>query len=112
MSLQSLRTGKALIVRLAGEFDLHAAHPFKEAVADALALDPGLTHLVIQMQQVTFMDSSGVGAILARYRDVKARGGVLAVVGLQPAVRKVFDLSGMGRVIPVYATEGEALAHL
>lgn len=112
MNLHATRAGRALIVRLDGELDLHTVEPFKEAVAEALAREPTVCHLILQMQQVTFMDSSGIGAILGRYREVKERGGRIAVVGLQPAVRRVFELAGMNRIINHYATEREALAKL
>lgn len=112
MNLHATRTGRALIVRLDGELDLHTVEPFKEAVADALAREPTLCHLILLMQQVTFMDSSGIGAILGRYRDIKERGGRVAVVGLQPAVRRIFELAGMNRVINHYSSEREALAKL
>ncbi len=112
MGVVAKRIGQTLIVYLDGEFDLHAAGPFKTVVADAFARDERLRHLIIKMSDVTFMDSSGVGAILGRYRDLRERGGRLMVVGLQMPVRKVFDFSGMSRVISVFESEGHALASL
>lgn len=112
MAVVAKHTGKALIVRLEGELDLHSVEPFKEVVAEAFAADESLRHLILKMNAVTFMDSSGVGAILGRYREIRERGGTMALIGLQAPVRKVFDLSGMARLIAVFDSEREALADL
>ena len=48
---------------------------------------------------MTFMDSSGIGVILGRYRQLRDRGGSVAVKNLNPQVEKVFTLSGMRQVI-------------
>jgi len=112
LSVSAKRLGRTLLVRLDGELDVHSSEPFKKTVMHAFASDRRLCNVVLLMHGVTFVDSSGVGAILARYRDAAARGGRLAVVGLQVPVRRVFELSGMLKILPVYESEGEALAHL
>lgn len=112
LALVTKRVGQTLVIALEGELDLHSVEPFKEAVAEAFAANQDLRHLVIKMNDVTFMDSSGVGAILGRYRDLRERGGQVAVVGMNAPIRKVFDLSGMSRVISVFHTEQEALTKL
>lgn len=112
MAVVIKKSGAALVVHLGGELDLHTAGPFREVVSDALAQDPKLRHLVLMMDNVTFIDSSGIGAILGRYREVREKGGHVAAVGLQTPVKKVFDLSGISRVISLYDSEGQALASL
>ena len=112
MSVSAKRLGQTLLVRLEGELDVHSSEPFKETVSRAFATDRRLRHIVLLMNGVTFVDSCGVGAILGRYRDAAARGGRLAVVGLQVPVRRVFELSGMLRLLPEYESEGQALANL
>lgn len=112
MSVSAKRLGQTLLVRLDGELDLHSSEPFKHTVLQAFASDRRLRNVVLLMNGVSFVDSSGVGAILGRYRDAVARGGRLAVVGLQIPVRRVFELSGMLRILSVYETEGQALANL
>lgn len=104
--------GETLIVTLSGEFDVHKASEFREAVAKAFAGRPRLKNLVLLMHDVTFVDSSGLGAILGRLREVSARGGRLAVVGLQSPVKKIFAMSGALRLISVHDSEASALASL
>jgi len=104
--------GETLIVRLDGELDLHSAAAFREAVTAAFQERPRLKNLVLLMHDVTFIDSSGVGAILGRLKEVSARGGRLAVVGLQLPVQRVFAMSGVLKLISVHDSEGQALAGL
>ena len=52
-----------------------------------------------------FMDSSGLGVILGRYRTLRLRGGTVALMHLSPQVKRVYDLSGMARIIPVIREE-------
>lgn len=112
MGVDVKRQGRTLVVRIDGELDLHTSEDFKSIVNQAIATDPGLCNLILLMQDVTFVDSSGVGAILGRYRALAARGGRVAVVGLQAPVRRVLEFSGMLRIMPTFATEREALARL
>ncbi len=112
MSVRTKRLGQTLLVHLDGELDLHSSEPFKQTVLQAFASDRRLRNVVLLMNGVSFVDSSGVGAILGRYRDAVARGGRLAVVGLQVPVKRVFELSGMLKILPEYESEGHALANL
>lgn len=112
LDVEAKKLGHALLVRLDGELDLHSAIPFREAVSHAFSKDSALRHLILIMGDVTFVDSSGLGAILGRYREVSKRGGRVAVVGLQLPVKRVFQMAGMLKLVKVFDTEGQALAAL
>ena len=68
---------------------------------DELLEDQTITHLVLDLENLTFMDSSGIGMLLGRLRALQARGGSLSVMHMQPPVEKLFRLSGLDRVIGV-----------
>lgn len=104
--------GETLIVTLDGELDLHSAAGFREAVSAAFGERRRLKNLVLLMHGVTFVDSSGVGAILGRLKEVSSRGGRLAVVGLQSPVMKTFAMSGVLQLVSVHDSEAQALASL
>lgn len=110
MEIETKVRSGAVIVRLAGEFDVAAADRFRTEIDTLLDADRRLSRLILDLSKVTFIDSSGVGAILGRYRKMTARGGLLCAVGLQPTVQRVFELSGMTRLIPAYADVNQALA--
>src|SRR5690606_4183646 len=101
--------GDTLIARLSGELDLHAAPVFRKVIDEALEESPHLKNLVLNFQEVSFVDSSGLGALLGRYKLLQRRGGQMVAVSLQPRVRKLFEMSGLLKIIKVVDSEGKAL---
>ena len=98
--LQYKPLGESVTVVIAGELD-HCAAPQIRRMLDDLIADPSVTHLVLDLENLTFMDSSGIGVLLGRLRLLQPRGGGLSVKNMQPSVEKLFRLSGMDRVIGV-----------
>lgn len=100
-----------LIVRLEGELDHHTADMVRQRVESEL--DRGVTeHLVINMEQLSFMDSSGLGVILGRYKRVTAAGGRMSLCAVNDQLMKLFELSGMLKILRIYTTESQALAEM
>lgn len=98
-----------VILRLGGELDMHTAEAFRRAAEDALERH-GTYRLVVNLAGVSFIDSSGLGALLGRYRRIAQRQGKLALVAPPENVRAMLELSGVFKVIPVYDSEQKALA--
>ena len=92
------RKKDTVTVRITGELDHCSAQAVRREL-DALIAELGVKRLVLDMADMTFMDSSGIGVILGRYRELRERGGSVAVKNLNPQVEKVFTLSGMRQVI-------------
>ena len=87
-------------VVIAGELD-HFAAPQIRRMLDEVLDDESITHLTLDLENLTFMDSSGIGVLLGRLRILQNRGGSLSVKNMQPPVEKLFRLSGLQRVIGV-----------
>ena len=85
-------------VHISGELDHCSAQSIRREL-DALIAEPGVKTLVLDLQDMPFMDSSGIGVILGRYRTLRERGGGVAVKNMNLQVEKVFTLSGMRQVI-------------
>lgn len=98
--LQYKPLGEALTVVIAGELDHYAAPQIRHMLDDLLR-DPSVTDLVLDLENLTFMDSSGIGVLLGRLRILQSRGGTLSVQNMQPPVEKLFRLSGLQRVIGI-----------
>ncbi len=64
----------------------------------------------LDMARVQFMDSSGVGAILSCLRQIEGHGGKLKIYGMSKAVKSVFQITRMNRILDGYDTQGEALS--
>ena len=100
-----------LIVRLHGELDHHTAGVVRYKMEEAL-LRESVSHVVLSLKQLEFMDSSGLGVILGRYKQVKAKGGKMVVCDVNPGVRRLFELSGLFKIIAVHDSERSAITSL
>lgn len=96
-----------LIVRLSGELDHHEANGLREAWQKKLREDR-VQHVVLNLREVTFMDSSGIGVLLGRYKEVLKLGGELVVCSVNPVIQRIFEMSGLFKIIR--QTENEQLA--
>ena len=96
--LRSMRDGERLLVGLDGELDHCCAQSVRREL-DSLLRDPTVRQLILDFSGLTFMDSSGIGVILGRYRMLRERGGSVAVIHMNDHVSRIFHMSGMDRVI-------------
>ncbi len=97
-----------LVVRLQGEIDHHAVEQIRNDIEEKL-LDIKYRALVLCFGDIQFMDSSGLGLILGRYRSVFSRGGRMALCEVTSPLKKLFDMSGLLKILPVYETEMSAV---
>jgi len=108
LNITTLLKRGVLIVRVEGELDMHVANKFREIVDKALETS-GVKHILFNFEAVDFIDSSGLGVILGRYKKINAAGGKVLVAHIQPQVIQIFELSGLLKIIKFYNTEAEAL---
>lgn len=111
MQVQLIRRKKNLIVRLKGELDHHTASIFRQSVEKELEKEIK-QNLILNVANLTFMDSSGIGVILGRYKQVKDRGGQVIICGLDKHHQRILQLGGLLKIIPVCSDENKALASL
>ncbi len=94
MEIKAVRRGQRIIVRLSGELDHHSAADVRGAL-DAVLRDVTVREMQLDMTDVTFMDSAGLGVVLGRYRTLAARGGRLIVSGVRTPIDRIFRMSGL-----------------
>lgn len=87
-------------VALDGEIDAATVDPMKAKVAEAIAANPG-SRVTIDFAQVTFLDSTGLGALVSAMRQARGSGGDVALTNVAPNVRKVFDITGLDKVFDI-----------
>jgi stage II sporulation protein AA (anti-sigma F factor antagonist) len=97
------------VVRLSGELDLVQGAAFKRLVDDLLDRRKA-RNLFVNLEYVTFLDSSFLGALLGRYRRITQEGGRVGIIHSPVAVRPTLELSGVFRLMEEYRSEMEALA--
>jgi len=96
-----------LFVRLKGDLDLYSVDKIKELVDHELKRTQARL-LLIDLSRVAFMDSSGLGFILGRYRHLRGKGGRVVLAAPGPQVRRVLELAGVERIIKIYDSKKAA----
>jgi len=102
MEINLERIQNTLIVKLAGEIDHHSAADVRMAVDKELHFSP-IKNIVFDFDGVTFMDSSGIGMVIGRYKQARARGGKTLIIRAKPQVDKMLELSGIKKIIEINA---------
>ena len=97
-----------VVIAVAGELDLYTVPNLRNAFEEILA-EGSRRDVVVDMTQVSFMDSTGIGALVSGRRRL-ADGAQLRLVCTQPNVVKLFSLTGLTKVFPIFATLAEATA--
>ena len=100
-----------LCIRLGGELDHHTADELREQAANVIERN-NIRHIVLNLEHLSFMDSSGLGVILGRYKQIKQVHGEMVVCAISPALQRLFDLSGLFKIIKMEPTEEFALQRL
>lgn len=103
--------GNCLVIYVTDDLDHHAVTSLRE-YSDSLIDAGNIKHLIFDFAQVGFMDSSGIGLIMGRYKKVMFLGGRTAVTRVGDVVNRIFTLSGLYQIIEKYDTVEEALQML
>lgn len=72
-------------------------------------VESGGRRLLLNLNEVTFIESSGLGAMVAAFKYCESHGGKLGFYGIQPQVRQLLELTKLSRVLKLFEDEGEAL---
>lgn len=107
LDVEASREETAGVIALRGEIDVYTAPLLRQKIVDLV--DEGATNLVVDMADVDFLDSTGLGVLVEGLKRVKARGGNLALVASQDKILKIFDITGLNKAFPIHATRAEAL---
>ncbi len=96
-----------VLIRASGELDVSNSASLTQAGEDAMA--DGYQTLLVDFSGITFMDSSGLSALVALHRHAAARGSYVAVVALGASTRRIIDLMGLDETLNLYPSVEEAL---
>ncbi|ENH97391.1 anti-sigma F factor antagonist [Gracilibacillus halophilus YIM-C55.5] len=100
-----------LILRIEGELDHHTAVQLKNEWQHHMQYHQ-IKHVVLNLEDLHFMDSSGLGVILGRYKEVQQLGGEMVVCSISSSVKRLFDLSGLFKIVRLEQDESYALKSL
>ncbi len=91
---------KLLIFEITEEIDHHTTEKMRRKMDNEIERYMP-KKIVFDFNQVTFMDSSGIGMLMGRYKAVRRLGGTAELVNVKDSVRKIFEMCGLLKVIPI-----------
>jgi anti-anti-sigma factor len=97
-----------VFVAVTGDLDLWSAPALEQRLRNCL--ERGQCWIVVDLSKASFLDSSGLGALTNSMRRIERKGGRLVVVNTDPQLRRVFELTGLKRVLNVVPDREQAMA--
>lgn len=108
LSLSTREVGDVTVVSVGGEIDVYTAPKLRDRLSELV--NDGRYHLVIDMEQVEFLDSTGLGVLVGGLKKVRAHQGSMEIVCHQPRLLKIFRITGLAKVFRIHDSEDAALA--
>ncbi len=100
--VRASKAGSPRVVEVTGEVDVFSSHAFKAALTREL--DKGNYSIVVDLSQVEYMDSTGLGVLVAAFKRARQHDGKIALFGLNRQLTKIFDMTGLCRVFDIQKT--------
>lgn len=98
------------IVALSGEIDVYTSPKVKDALGSLI--DKGTYKIVIDLTNVRYIDSTGLGVLIGGLKRVREHGGTVNLVCSNPQIRKIFDITGLVKIFGIFETLDLALEAL
>jgi anti-sigma B factor antagonist len=107
LDLDTTTQGDTSVISLRGEIDVYTAPRLRQALIDLVS--QGATDIVVDMDKVDFLDSTGLGVLVGGLKRVKSNDGDLRLVVTQDRIMKIFDITGLSKVFPIHGSLDDAL---
>ena len=104
MHIEYKKEDKLLVLKIEEEIDHHTSEKIRKRADYEIQIHIP-KKVIVDFSNVTFMDSSGIGMLIGRYKLVSMFGGKMSMVNVKPAIKKVFEMSGVLKLIPIEETE-------
>ncbi len=108
MEIQQREKDGVVILDIQGEIDLYNAPEIKETIQKLI--DQQKYNVLINLAKVSYIDSSGIGALISSLSNLKKYQGALKITNVYASVKKVFELTKLTSFFEIYDSEEEALA--
>lgn len=94
------------VITVAGEVDVYTSPTLKREIAQVM--DDGCENVIVDLEKIGFIDSSGLGVLVSALRTVKEQGGTMRLVCTSDSILKIFRITGLDKVFPLFASVEEA----
>jgi anti-sigma B factor antagonist len=107
LSLETRQVGDRTVVTVGGEIDVYTAPKLRDKITELV--NGGHHALVIDMEKVEFLDSTGLGVLVGGLKKVRAQQGSMELVCSQDRLLKIFRITGLAKVFTIHDSESSAL---
>ena len=97
--------GEFSLITLSGEVDVYSAPLLRETIKDLV--DEGKYNIVVNLEKVAFLDSTGLGVLVGGLKRVKHHDGELGIICNQEKILRIFRITGLTKVFPIYQSREE-----
>lgn len=110
LSVRIADDGEPTVIRVAGELDSFTAAQLREGFGQAMQVPPtdGTPATVVDIREVPFVDSAGLGALVGGIRRLRQAGGHVALCCTRPSVLRLLNMTGFDRIVTVTSSPEEA----
>jgi len=105
-SIRSKRNGDTVTVMLRGEIDHCSVDAIRNCI-ERMISPAEIKHMHLDFTDVSFMDSSGIGMIIGRYKTMRTKDGIVSASGMNPPVDRLFHMAGLHRIIRIEPAQTE-----
>ena len=98
---------EVVVFKLIGDLDAFSSRDFKPVIIDFA--EKGYSRYIVDLSETPFIDSSGLVSLISLLKRAKVMGGYVKLVGLRPAMKDIFSITGLDKVFEFYDTVDEAL---
>jgi anti-sigma B factor antagonist len=110
MEIKLRRAGTIYVIDITGEMDLYNAFKLKDIVLKMIGRQ--IKEYVINLENVEYLDSSGIGALLSVHSELKKRGMAFVIANVKGSVKRVIELTKLNGYLPIAADVNEAVARI
>lgn len=103
--------GTALVISIIGELDHHAAEYVRNKI-DGELIKSTTKNIIFDFSRLSFMDSSGIGVIMGRYKIIRQLNGKAAIVKANAQIRRILEMSGILKIMSLYESVDDAFKTL
>jgi anti-sigma B factor antagonist len=107
MEINRRELGEVIVFDINGEIDLYNAPEIKEKIKEEM--NKNKVNIIINLDKVSYIDSSGIGVLISSLSNLKKVGGALKLINVYASVRKVFELTKLTSFFDIYDSESDAL---
>ena len=107
LTLTTRDAGGKTIVAVGGEIDVYTAPKLRDKITELVG--DGVFNIVIDMESVDFLDSTGLGVLVGGLKKVRAHDGSMELICSQDRLLKIFRITGLAKVFTIHESESAAL---